>query len=32
MKGGAVTATACAYFKGTNKTNIYLFNDGPVKV
>ena len=32
MKGGAVTATACAYFKGTNHSTIYIFNDGPVKM
>ena len=32
MKGGAVTATACAYFKGSNHSTIYIFNDGPVKM
>ena len=32
MKGGAVTANACAYFKGTNHSTVYIFNDGPVKV
>ena len=32
MKGGAVTATACAYFKGSNHSTIYIFNKGPVKM
>ena len=31
MKGGAVPANACAYFKGSNHTTIYVFNDGCVK-
>jgi hypothetical protein len=32
MKGGAVPANACAYFKGSNHTTIYVFNDGSVKM
>ena len=31
MKGAAVPANACAYFKGSNHTTIYVFNDGSVK-
>lgn len=31
MKGATVPANACAYFKGSNHTTIYVFNDGSVK-